>query len=307
MEQKFSVLMSLYIKEKPEYARECFESLLKQTVKANEWVIVEDGPLTKELYDLLDEYQELYPGMIKRVPLNENKGLGLALREGVINCSYELIARMDTDDIARADRFEKQLKMFENDFELDICGSHIKEFITSPDVVTAVRKVPLLDDEIKQYQKKRDGVNHVTVMFKKKSVINAGNYQHALLMEDTLLWVNMILVGAKFANIDDYLVYVRTGKDMYERRGGYAYYQKYKAGRKMVYDTGYISKFDYYYTLFVQLVMALVPNSVRSMLFVKLLRTSGGAILRSVRKVKYSWNELKTDVIYDITRERCFV
>ena len=102
--------MSLYIKEKPEYAQACFESLLKQTVQADEWVIVEDGPLTDELYALLDKYQKNYPGLIKRVPLEKNQGLGLALRAGVPKCRNELIARMDTDDIAREDRFEKRLR-----------------------------------------------------------------------------------------------------------------------------------------------------------------------------------------------------
>ena len=94
--QNFSVLMSLYYKEKPEYARACFESLLAQTVQADEWVIVEDGPLTGELYALLDEYEAKCPGLIHRVPLKENVGLGKALREGVTHCQNELIARMDT-------------------------------------------------------------------------------------------------------------------------------------------------------------------------------------------------------------------
>lgn len=272
MTEQFSVLMSLYVREKAEYARACFESLLSQTVPATEWVIVEDGPLTDELYALLDEYEQKYPNLIKRVPIKENVGLGLALREGVLNCTYEFIARMDTDDIAKNDRFEKQLRVFKENPELDVCGSYISEFVTTPDEITAVRKVPLSDAEIKQYQKRRDGVNHVTVMFKKQAVLKAGNYQHALLMEDTLLWVNMILSGAVFANIGESLVYVRTGADMFERRGGYAYYKKYKAGRKLVYKTGYISWFDYTFTLFVQFVVAMMPNSIRKFIFEKLLR-----------------------------------
>ncbi len=272
MSNKFSVLMSIYAKETTANARACFDSLLAQTVPADEWVIVEDGPLTEELYALLDEYQANNPDLIKRVPLEQNQGLGLALREGVLHCSNELIARMDTDDVAREDRFELQIKMFEEDPDLDVCGSHIKEFITTPEECTSERKVPLTDEDIKQYQKKRDGFNHVTVMFKKSSVLKAGNYQHALLMEDTLLWVNMILAGAKCANIDDYLVFVRTGKDMFERRGGYAYYKKYKKGRKMVYDTGYISWWDYTFTLMVQFVVAMVPNRIRRFIFEKMLR-----------------------------------
>ncbi len=270
--QKFSVLMSLYVKEKPECARECFESLLAQTVPADEWVIVEDGPLTEELYALLKEYEEKYPNLIKRVPLETNQGLGLALREGVTQCTYGLIARMDTDDIARVDRFEKQLALFEENPALDICGSHIQEFYDTPEEPVAERKVPLTDAEIKKYQKKRDGFNHVTVMFKQETVLRAGNYQHALLMEDSLLWVNMILAGAVCANVDDYLVFVRTGRDMYKRRGGFAYYKKYKAGRKLIYKTGYISWWDYRYTLWVQFCVALLPNKLREWVFKKLLR-----------------------------------
>lgn len=272
MHEKFSVLMSIYIKEKPQNVIECFDSLLNQTIKADEWVIVEDGKLTDELYSVLNEYEEKYPNLIKRVPLEENRGLGLALREGILHCSYELIARMDTDDISVETRFEKQLRVFENDPELDICGSHIKEFATSVTNPTSVRKVPLTDEEIKIYQKRRDAFNHMTVMYKKSAVLNAGNYQHALLMEDTLLWVNMILSGAKCSNIDDFLVYARTGTDMIKRRGGYSYFKKYKSGRKKVYETGYISFWDYFITLSFQFFVAIMPNFARKIIFEKLLR-----------------------------------
>lgn len=272
MNEQFSVLMSLYIKEKVEYVRECFKSLINQTIRATEWVIVEDGPLTQDLYNLLEEYQQEYPTLIKRVPLTENQGLGLALREGVVNCSYELIARMDTDDIARFDRFEKQIAMFVKDPDLDICGSHITEFENDPSEVVSKREVPLTDNDIKKYQKKRDAFNHVTVMFKKESVLKAGNYQSCLLMEDSLLWVNMILAGAKCVNINDYLVNVRVGAAMYERRGGMAYYKKYKQGRKQIYKTGYISWGDYKITLIVQFIVALIPKRIRAFIFKKLLR-----------------------------------
>ncbi len=274
MNRSFSVLMSLYKKEKPEYARECFESLLSQTVPADQWVIVEDGPLTTELYALLDEYQQKHPSLICRVPLKENRGLGMALREGVLHCSNELIARMDTDDIARKDRFFLQLQMFAKNPELDICGSHIKEFTASPRDITAVRRVPTNEKEIYSYQKRRDSFNHMTVMYKKSAVLAAGNYRHAPLMEDSLLWVSMLQNNAKCANIDDYLVYARTGEDMFRRRGGWAYFQKYKSGRKIIYNTGYISFWDYFYTLAIQFAVSLMPNKMRRFVFEKLLRTS---------------------------------
>ncbi len=272
MDERFSVLMSLYIKERPEYVKECFESLLRQTVKASEWLIVEDGPLTPELYSVLDEYETKFPGLIKRVPLEKNRGLGLALREGITHCTYELIARMDTDDISREDRFERQLEMFSAMPELDICGSHIKEFEGSPDNVISKRNVPIDESEIYRYQKRRDSFNHMTVMYKKSAVLKAGNYKDALKMEDSLLWVNMMLSGAKCANADDYLVYVRTGQAMIDRRGGYNYYKDYRSGRKKIYETGYISWWDYFSTLAVQFVVAMMPRPLRRFVFLKMLR-----------------------------------
>lgn len=275
MEQKFSVLMSLYFKEKTEYARECFESLLNQTVPATEWIIVEDGPLTKELYDLLDEYQNKYPNLINRVPLEKNVGLGLALREGILHCNYELIARMDTDDIARKDRFELQLNEFKKNPNLDICGSHIIEFEGNIKNIVSKRNVPIDNKQIQKYQKRRDAFNHMTVIYKKNAVLKAGNYQSCLLMEDTLLWVNMIQSGAICSNIDDYLVYARVGKDMYDRRGGWTYFKKYRIGRKRVFKTGYISNFDYLTTIVVQFVVAIVPNGLRKILYINTLRRKG--------------------------------
>ncbi|TFV06608.1 glycosyltransferase [Streptococcus sp. LYSM12] len=272
MDKKFSVLLSLYIKEDPRYLQECFDSLLNQTVPATEWVVVEDGALSQELYQVLDDYQVLYPGLIKRVPLEKNVGLGLALREGMLHCSYEIVARMDTDDIARKDRFEKQLACFETDPELDICGSHILEFDTNPQHPNAVRKVPLEHEEIVRYQKSRSAFNHVTVMFKKSSVLRAGNYEDAPLMEDDMLWVRMLLSGAKGMNIDEYLVDVRTGAGMIERRGGLAYLKKYCDGRRKILATGFINQFDYYKTVAIQSIVALVPNKIRFLIFTKLLR-----------------------------------
>ena len=125
--------------------------------------------------------------------------------------------------------------------------------------------------EIKKYQKRRDGFNHMTVMYKKSAVLKAGNYQSCLLMEDTLLWVNMFNSGAKAINVDDNLVYARVGKDMFERRGGWEYFKKYKAGRKQVRKTGYIGFWDYHYTVFVQFIVALMPNKLRSWFFKKFL------------------------------------
>ena len=272
MMANISVLMSLYIKEKTSYVEECFQSLLLQTVQANEWIIVEDGPLTQEMYSLLDRYELLYPGLIKRIKCDHNQGLGLALRAGIPFCSNELVARMDTDDIARNDRFEKQLSEFSNDPNLDICGSHIIEFEGTPENVLAKRRVPINHNDIVKYQRTRSSFNHMTVMFKKSAVIKAGNYEHCPLMEDDMLWVRMILSGAHCTNIDDYLVYARTGKDMISRRGGWAYFKKYVAGKKKIKETGFINQLDYFSAVIPQFVVSLLPQKIRLFVFVNLLR-----------------------------------
>lgn len=271
MQTKFSVLMSLYVKEKPAYLKECMESVLNQTALPDQIVIVKDGPLTEELDAVLDEYVSKNPDLYTVVPLPTNRGLGLALAEGLLHCENELVARMDTDDVCRKDRFAIQLAAFEADPTLDICGSHIVEFEETIEQSVAARTVPLTDADIKEYQKRRDSFNHMTVMYKKSKVLEAGNYQSCMLMEDTYLWVRMILAGAVCRNIDDSLVYARIGKDMYERRGGFAYFKKYKQGRKQVRETGYIGAWDYYYTLLVQLIVALMPNKLRGWVFKKVL------------------------------------
>ena len=270
--EKFSVLMSLYIKEKPEYFIQCMESVLNQTVMPEQIVIVKDGPLTPELENTLKKYTDNDHDLYTIVPLEKNMGLGLALAEGIKYCRNNLVARMDTDDIAVKERFEIQLQEFEQDPELDICGSSIVEFEKNIDNIVSKRMVPLNDVSIKKYQKRRDAFNHMTVMYKRDMVLRAGNYQSCLLMEDTLLWVHMILAGAKCKNIAEPLVYARVGKDMYDRRGGWNYYKKYCAGRKRVLETGYISWLDYQITCMAQLIVAIVPRKSRAWIFKKVLR-----------------------------------
>lgn len=267
---EFSVLMSVYYKEKPEYLDECLYSLINQTVKAGEWVIVHDGPITAELQAVIDKYKENENTAVKEVFLEKNMGLGIALSQGIYECSYDMVARMDTDDIAVPERFELQLKAFEEN-DIDICGGYIIEFESDPDNPVSERIVPLTHDEIVRYQKRRSAFNHMTVMFKKSKVIESGNYKDCPLMEDDMLWVDMILHGAKMMNVDKYLCYVRTNRDMIARRGGLKYYKKYKKARKMILDTGFISKKDYKKTNRIQLILCLMPKWLRKKVFFGLL------------------------------------
>jgi glycosyltransferase involved in cell wall biosynthesis len=265
--EKFSVLMSVYFKEKPEFFDKALESLYNQTVKADEWVIVKDGSIPQALQDVIDKYKNFDDVVIKEIQLEENKGLGIALSIGVPECSYELIARMDSDDISVSNRFELQLAEFEKDPSLDICGGQIVEFEDDVNSPVAIRKVPLTHDEIIKYQKKRSAFNHVSVMFKKSKVLEAGNYKDCPLMEDDMLWVDMILADAKCMNIDTYLCQVRTNRDMIARRGGLKYFKKYKNARKQIYKTGFISYWQYFQTIFIQFIVCIMPGWLRKFVF----------------------------------------
>ncbi len=269
--EKFSVLMSLYIKEKAEYFKLCMESVLGQTALPDEIVIVKDGPVSEEVDVALEDYVSKNRNLFKIVALTENKGLGLALSEGIQHCSNELVARMDTDDIAVPERFELQLKMFESNPELDICGGQILEFEENEDNIVAERKVPLSHGEIIEYQKKRSAFNHMTVMFKKSKVLEAGNYKHCPLMEDDMLWVDMINVGAKCANLSENLCKVRTNRDMIARRGGLKYYKKYKNARKQILNTGFITKKEYRKTNRIQFLVCIMPAWLRKFVFFNLI------------------------------------
>lgn len=222
--EKYSVLMSLYIKEKPEYLNLSIKSMLEQTYKPDEIIIVKDGKITKELQDVLNRYKKNYPTLLHIIGYEENRGLGYALNYGLKFCRNELVARMDTDDISRPDRCEKQVRAFEKNESLEMIGGDIAEFIEYPNNIVAYRKVPTTNEKIREYMKTRCPFNHMTVMFKKSSVIRAGNYQDWFWNEDYYLWIRMMQNKCVFQNTGNVLVDVRTGVDMYSRRGGKKYF-----------------------------------------------------------------------------------
>ena len=124
---KFSCLLSLYKKENPAYFKVAMDSILNQTLLPTEIVLVEDGKLTEELDNIINDYVNQYPELFKIVAFDENRGLGLALRDGVLACSYDYIARMDTDDISDKHRFEKQIAYLEKYPEIDLLVTAISE------------------------------------------------------------------------------------------------------------------------------------------------------------------------------------
>ena len=267
----FSVLLSVYNKECPDYLSGSFESLLEQSVRPNEVVLVKDGPLTPELEAVIDDYVQKMP-YLKVVPLKSNQGLGKALNEGLKHCTNDIVARMDTDDICMPNRFEKQLKVFELCPETDVVGAWISEFEGDPCNVISVRKLPETHDEIFAYGKVRCPINHPVVMFKKNAVLAAGGYMHLLLFEDYYLWVRMLLNGARFYNIQEPLLYFRASEEMFMRRGGYKYAKTEASFLWKMYKIGYVGFVPTVKNIAIRFTVRIMPNKLRSVVYKKILR-----------------------------------
>lgn len=268
---KFSVLMSVYKNDKKEFLKTALDSVINQTIKPNEIVLVEDGPIDEDMENLIKDYEEKYD-LLKVIRQKENTGLGNALRIGLQECTYDIIARMDADDISVNDRFEKQLKEFENDKELSIIGGFIEEF-TDENTVVGLRDVPLENQEIKEYIKSRCPLNHMTVMFKKEDVLKAGNYIEWHYNEDYYLWIRMYLADCKFKNLSDILVKVRVGNEMYMRRGGYEYFKSEAKIQKFMLENKIIKFPKYVYNILLRFILqVLMPNKLRAFIFKKFAR-----------------------------------
>lgn len=263
--------MCVYGKDNPEWFKTAVDSILNQTKKPDEIVIVVDGPVPDTLDTIIRVCEQ--DSTFKIVRLAENQGHGNARRISLETCTHNLVALMDADDISAPDRFEKQLAAFERDSELSIVGSNITEFIGEPTNIVGQRAVPCTDAEIKDYMKYRCPMNQVTVMFNKEHVMRVGGYIDWYCEEDYYLWLRMYLAGMKFANIEENLVNVRVGKEMYSRRGGMKYFkseaklQKYMLDNKIIGVTTYISNVAKRL-----IVQVLLPNKLRGWVFKKFAR-----------------------------------
>lgn len=266
----FSVLMSLYARERPEYLRQCLASLAAQTLPPNEIVLVCDGRLPENLEAIATGFSGSLPIKIVRLP--ENVGLGRALNAGLPECAHEWVCRMDTDDICHPERFARQLAFVAAHPQIDLCGGQIDEFTHSPVDSARSRHVPTEHEAIVRFAKSRNPVNHMTVCYRKSAVLSAGNYRHAPLYEDYDLWVRMLLKGCRFANLPEVLVYARSGDEMYRRRGGLTYARNELAMQWRFFRAGFLSAPQWAKNVLLRLPVRLLPNRVRQWVYRSLLR-----------------------------------
>lgn len=218
---KFSALMSVYQNDSTDFFRIALESIsTEQILKPSQIVIVLDGPVPVETREVISEVKKREADIeFTVVSLDVNRGLAAALNTGIDYCKYEWIARMDSDDISLPDRFLKQITYIKNNPEVDVLGGTISEFSLIPGDLCSERHVGLSQEEIMRMAKSRTPMNHVSVMYKKDTVIRAGKYSEDFgKLEDYKLWVDLIAIKACMRNVDDILVYVRTGNGFVSRR-----------------------------------------------------------------------------------------
>ena len=265
--KKYSVLMSLYKKENPEYLELALDSMLNQTISPDEIVLVEDGPLTDELYEVLNKYP-----MLHRIKNETNLGLGLALNVGLKECRNELVARMDTDDCSKPDRCEKQLARFLEKPYLAIVGSHIDEFVGDINNVISQRIVPTSSEDIYNFAKKRSAFNHPAVMYSKTAVLNNGGYSDLKRNQDVDLFGRMQFNGYKAENIDEALLWFRSSDELSKRRKSWQNTWSYIATIRKFWKMGYSSFADYAMVGIAQTGMYLMPVKMQNFIYKKYLR-----------------------------------
>jgi len=274
MKKDISVLMSAYKNDVPQNVVTAVESVVNQTFVPKQIVMVVDGPVPEELETTLKELQKKYE-ILELVWLEKNGGLGNAMNIGTQHCKYDLIARMDSDDIAVPTRFEKQMECFEKDNSLDVVGSNSAEFVDTPDNVSGIKVLPEKHEDIVQFMTSRCPLCHPSIMLKKAILEKAGGYQHWQYAEDWYLFIRMYLAGAKFYNIQENLMNIRIDEHTYERRSGYAHYKTIKGLLKLMRKHKMMSWLKYKKECIKRFVgHVLVPKRWKTKLYRKYMRKS---------------------------------
>lgn len=274
MEKKYSVLMSVYNKEDPTYFDVSLKSMVNQSLKPNEIIIVKDGKLTIALEKVIKKYLNKYPELFVIVPLKENVGLGKALDEGLKYCNNELVARMDTDDISLPERCETQIDLFNKKPELSIVGTMIDEFYDDPDNIFSSRIVPIKHQNIMKFVRRRSPFNHPSVMYRKSEVIRCGGYGEMRRKQDLDLFSRMLNNGCTAQNINQSLVLFRINKDTLKRRKSWSYCKSYVCVQFKVWRRGHCGLIDLIYVVIGQLIMLLSPLWLLKKLTNKYLRNA---------------------------------
>lgn len=269
----FSVLMSVYKNDNPEYLDSALKSIYdKQTLKPSEIIIVLDGPLTDELYRVIDQFLANKQEIVKVIKLEKNVGLGNALREGCKYCTYDYIMRMDSDDISVSNRFEVQIDYLNKHPEIDCLGGYIAEFYNSVDEDKRIREVPMKHGEIVKMSKHRNPMNHVTVCIKKEALYKCNGYEEINLLEDYYLWLKMIVNDCKLENMRQTLVNVRIGNGFNSKRGSKQRVEGWRSIQQYMLDNKLINNRTALINMLYIKAFVLMPDFLRKIMYTCFLR-----------------------------------
>lgn len=269
---KFSLLMSVYKNEKPSHFNQAMQSIWRnQTLRPNEIILVRDGPLTADLSKTLERWQVKLGKTLSIIPLAQNVGLGTALNKGLRHCSYELVARMDTDDIAICDRFEKQISFLERNEHISVVGGAIQEFSDHPNNRGKIRRVPTDESELTKFAKLRSPLNHPASMFRKSHIEQVGSYLPMDYFEDYYLWIRLLKKGFKISNLEKVVLKFRRN-GMIKRRSGWDYAKKELSFFKKIYQIDYINFVELLKALSLRIPLRLLPKKMLSMIYNIVLR-----------------------------------
>ena len=270
---KFSVLIPVYYKEQAEYFSVALNSILNQTLLPNEILIIEDGKLGEDLEAVVKNAEHNNPDIVRVIRNQENRGIGYVRTLGINECKNEYIAFMDSDDISVPDRFEKQIKFMIENPNVDMVGSWVTEFDGEPDNIYSKRVLPTEPNEVYNFAKFRMPVNNNTIIFKKTPVQEVGSYQIATGFEDYEVCGKLLNKGYKIANIPEFLVNMRAGQNMMNRRKGFGYFMKYEyACMKLFYDIGFINYWEFLRNISLKLPLRIMPDGMRNLIYRKFLR-----------------------------------
>jgi glycosyltransferase involved in cell wall biosynthesis len=265
----FSLLMPVYFGDRADHFLRAFLSTVtEQTVKPAEVVIVEDGPLSPEMHATLGRLAHESPVPIVRVSLEANVGLALALEAGLAQCSNEIVARMDADDISEPTRFEKQMALMAKGY--DLVGAGLIEF-EGHESVTGITRTPPTGDDIASSARLAQPFYHPTVVFKKSVIAAVGGYRDIGPMEDYWLFARVIHSGANVANIAEPLVRYRISDGAYARRGGWGKLITEINLQRQLRRLGFTSRAQFLRNLIVRGGYRLVPEGVRRTAYRRLI------------------------------------
>ncbi len=265
---KISVLISVYINDPLEQLVSAIESVICQSRVPDQLVIVLDGPVSDQVRGFVESLKRERDVPCTVLDLKDNVGLGVALSVGLKHCEHDLVARMDADDVSVWTRFEQQLDFLRDHPEISVVGSNIIEFDEQSTLGT--RSVFQEPKDVMVMARRRNPVNHVTVMFRKAAVLAVGGYRKFPTYEDYDLWIRMMKASFLIFNLSSELVFVRAGKDMVDRRRGLQYLKNDFQFFWYLYTTRFISLLDFGLALLVRIPVRLGGQSVTRLMYVLL-------------------------------------